>query len=81
MMGVVVGCGEPPEGSTATVAERAAMAVLTHCRSLIERAGPACERIGEQDPPGGWLPGEAVVLGGRCAVDESREDSGRLRLE
>ncbi|HWA54690.1 MAG TPA: orotidine-5'-phosphate decarboxylase [Solirubrobacterales bacterium] len=39
---------EPPEDSTATVAERAAMAVLTHCRSLIERAGPACVAVKPQ---------------------------------
>jgi orotidine-5'-phosphate decarboxylase len=39
---------EPQEDPTATVAERAALAVLAHCRSLIERAGPACVAIKPQ---------------------------------
>lgn len=39
---------EPQEDPTATVAERAALAVVMHCRSLIERAGPACVAVKPQ---------------------------------
>jgi orotidine-5'-phosphate decarboxylase len=39
---------EPQGGPTATAAERAATAVAAHCRSLIERAGPACVAVKPQ---------------------------------
>jgi orotidine-5'-phosphate decarboxylase len=39
---------EPHSGPTATAADRAATAVVAHCRSLIERAGPACVAVKPQ---------------------------------
>jgi orotidine-5'-phosphate decarboxylase len=39
---------ELQNGPTATAAERAATAVAAHCRSLVERAGPACVAVKPQ---------------------------------
>jgi orotidine-5'-phosphate decarboxylase len=42
------GAGETPAGRGAGAAELAAAAVLSHCRDLIERAGPACVAVKPQ---------------------------------
>jgi orotidine-5'-phosphate decarboxylase len=44
----LVGEGAEPGGPGASAAERAATAVVDHCRGLIERAGPACVAVKPQ---------------------------------
>ena len=74
----LAGAGEAQAPSGADAAERAAAAVVEHCRGLIERAGPACvavkpqlacfERLG--------APGWAAL----AAVREAASEAGLLVL-